>query len=365
MLESAPVSHRFLRACRREPVDVTPIWIMRQAGRYLPEYRAVREKVSFLELARSPDLAAEVTVQPITRLDVDAAILFSDILLVLPPMGLEVSFADEGGPRVQPVRGRDEVARLRSFDPSVELKYVGEAIRRTRRALDGRVPLIGFCGAPWTLLTYAVEGGSTRTFAASKRLLYGDPDTCRLLLSKLGAAVRSHLLYQIESGAEAVQIFDSWAGELSASDYEAMVLPVMQGIVADLKATGVPVIVYANGGAALLERLARTGADVVGVDHRVPLDDAWARLGEGVAVMGNLDPTALFADVPAIERMADDILRRAAGRPGHIFNLGHGILPETPPDHAKALVDRVHRHTPLKASPNDVGGMASGALGAS
>jgi uroporphyrinogen decarboxylase len=337
------MTSRFLRACRSEPVDVTPVWFMRQAGRYMPEYRALRERYSLLELCRTPELATEVTLQPIDALDVDAAIIFSDLLLPLEPMGLAFDFVKGEGPRFErPLQGDDDVAQLREFDPRVELGYVLEAIRLTRRALAGRVPLIGFAGAPFTLASYAIEGGPSRDFARTKALMYGSPQTWHRLCDRLATIVSAYVLAQVEAGAEAIQIFDSWVGSLSGADYREFALPHSARIFEALAPTGVPTIHFGTGTSAILGDLAEAGGDVIGADWRIPLDDAWLAIGSERAIQGNLDPTLLLGPRYRTHRAAEDVLRRAAGRPGHIFNLGHGILPTTPVEHVRALTRFVH-----------------------
>src|SRR5581483_7231678 len=333
---------RFLRALRGQPVDTTPIWIMRQAGRYLPEYRATRARArDFLTLCKTPELACEVTVQPIERLGVDAAILFSDILIPIEKMGVPLTFTDEG-PRLEPVRDAAGIAALRVPDPEAELPYVMEAIRLVRRALDGKVPLIGFAGAPFTLLTYVVEGHTGKQFAETKRLLFTAGETAHALLQKITDSTVAYLSAQIAAGAQVVQLFDSWVGQLGPGDFRAFAAPYVRQAIARLKPLGAPVIYFANDGSTLLADAAGLGADALGVDWRLPLDEARARTGADVTLQGNLDPCALFAPVAEIERRAADVLKRAGGR-RHVFNLGHGILPPTPPEHAEALVEIVHR----------------------
>jgi uroporphyrinogen decarboxylase len=334
---------RFLRALRGEPVDTTPIWIMRQAGRYLPEYRATRARAgSFLDLCKNPELACEVTLQPVERIGVDAAILFSDILIPVEKMGVPLSFTDEAGPRLEPVRDAAGVAALRVPDPELDMPYVLEAIRLIRRALDGKVPLIGFSGAPFTLLSYVVEGKTGKQFADTKRLLFTAPEAARALLDKLTATVIAYLGAQIRAGAQVVQLFDSWVGQLGPDDFAVFAAPYVKTVIDALRPLGVPIIYFANEGSTLLSAAAGLGADALGVDWRIPVREARARVGDGVTLQGNLDPCALFAPVPEIERRAAAILEAARGT-RHVFNLGHGILPPTPPDHAAALVEIVHR----------------------
>jgi uroporphyrinogen decarboxylase len=335
------MNDRFLRACRREAVDRTPVWFMRQAGRYMPEYRALRAKHSLLELCRTPDLAVEVTLQPIRALGVDAAILFSDLLVPLAPLGLPFDFATGEGPVIEkPVRSAADVAALRRFEPRQELGMVLEAIRALRREL--KVPLIGFAGAPFTLASYAIEGGRSSHFARVKSLMYQDTATWHRLAALLAETVTDYLRAQIEAGAQAVQVFDSWVGALNAAEYRELVLPHSRAIFEGLRGTGVPTIHFGTGTSHLLPLLREAGGDVIGLDWRLPLDEGWARLGDGVAVQGNLDPTLLLAPRPRLLAEVDDVMRRAAGRPGHVFNLGHGILPETPVENVKAVVERVH-----------------------
>ncbi|HXF91263.1 MAG TPA: uroporphyrinogen decarboxylase [Nitrospiraceae bacterium] len=337
------MNDRFLKACRRQPVDCTPVWFMRQAGRYMSEYQKVRAKYSILDVCKTPELAAEVTLQPIERFPLDAAIIFADILLPLEAMGIQLEFAEGEGPVIRnPVRDRADVERLRMVDGD-ELEYVAEAIRHARRALNGRVPLIGFAGAPFTLASYAVEGGGSRNYVLTKQLMYREPEAWHRLMDKLARVVTGYLRRQIRAGAQAVQLFDSWVGCLSPGDYAEYVLPHVQLIFDGLKREGVPMIHFGTGTASLLRLMREAGSDVIGVDWRVHLDEAWAMVGYDVAVQGNLDPVALFAPLHEIERRVEDILRRADGRPGHIFNLGHGILPNTPIESVEATIEMVHK----------------------
>ena len=336
------MNDRLLRAARREPVDVTPVWIMRQAGRYLPEYRAVREKVEFLTLCKTPDLAAEVTVQPVRRLGVDAAIIFSDILIPVEAMGMELELGDKGPHFPSPLRTAADVDRLAVPDPVERTGFVAEAIRRTRTALHDSVPVIGFAGAPFTLAAYMVEGGGSKSFILIKRLLFEQPKQAHALFEKLTRTLIPYLEMQVDAGARIVQIFDSWGGELSPRDFETFSLPYLQRMASALKAKGVPVIVFGTAMSTHLPLLGRTGADVLGVDWRIEIDQARALAGPDVALQGNLDPLALFLPRDALEARVGDILRRA-GPVGHIFNLGHGILPPTDPDAATYLVETVHR----------------------
>lgn len=332
----------FLAACRREPVPYTPIWLMRQAGRYMAEYRAVRERLGFLELCHSPDAAAEVTVTAVERLGVDAAIIFADILLILEPMGVELEFAHGEGPVIHnPVRQASDVDRLRQLEDVGALEFVNEAIRQTRRALKPDIPLIGFSGAPFTLASYITEGSGSKNYIHTKRLMYNDSGAWHAMMSLIAVSLVKYLNAQIDAGAQAVQLFDSWVGCLSPDDYREFVLPHSRTVIEGIKA-GVPVIHFGTGTAALLELMREAGGDVIGLDWRVRLDRGWERVGHDVAVMGNLDPVALFADRDVLRAQAKRILDQAGKRPGHIFNLGHGILPETPVENVIALVDFVH-----------------------
>lgn len=333
---------RFLRACRREPTDVTPIWLMRQAGRYMAEYRAVREKVPFLQLCKTPELAAEVTVTAAERLGVDAAILFADILLILEPMGLRLEFTRGEGPVIHdPVRTPADVDRVAPLDDPAALGYVFEAVRQIRASLSPDLPLIGFAGAPFTLACYAIEGGASRHYERAKAFLYRDPGAWDALMARLVDATAAYLRAQAEAGAQALQVFDSWVGTLSPADYKRFVAPHMTRLFASLPPE-VPVIHFGTDTGSLLELQRDAGGHVIGLDWRVPLDRSWERLGPGVGVQGNLDPALLLGPVAEIRSQAARILREAGGRPGHIFNLGHGILPQTPVDHVRALIDFIH-----------------------
>jgi uroporphyrinogen decarboxylase len=345
-------SDRFLRACRRQPTDCTPVWFMRQAGRYMPEYRVLRQRYSLLDLCSNPELALEVTLQPL-RLGVDAAILFADILLPLAPMGAPFEFAKGEGPVVHsPIASRDQIEALRVISPEEGLGFVLEAVRLIKRELASKVPLIGFAGGPFTLASYLIEGGKSDRFVRTKRLMYGDPDSWHLLMSKLAEVVRRYLLGQIVAGADCVQLFDSWVGELSREDYAEYVAPHVKHVLSGVSGKGVPVIHFGTGTYALLEQQAEAGGDVIGFDWRTPLAEGWQRVGHDRAVQGNLDPTVLFAPPHVVELHASRVLDAAAGRLGHIFNLGHGILPETPVYAVEALVDFVHTHrTPHDTTP--------------
>lgn len=333
------MNDRFLRACRGETVDMTPIWIMRQAGRYLPEYRKVREGATFEQMCKTPELAVEVTLQPLRRFPLDASIVFSDILIPLEPMGCPFHIEEGEGPIMEkPVRSVADADALRQPDPG-ELGFVLDAIKMLRREL--KVPLIGFAGAPFTLASYLVEGGSSKSFHRIKSFLYQEPEAAHRLLSLLAETVGRYLVAQAEAGAQAVQVFDSWAGQLSPDDFQTFALPYAKRAVEIAKTAGVPVIYFCKGGSPYLERCAQSGADVIGLDYNTRLDDARARLGAR-AVQGNLDPCALFMPKERLVVAAKDIVQQNAGRPGHVFNLGHGVLPPTNPDHVAALIDAVH-----------------------
>ena len=333
---------RFLKACRREPVDVTPVWFMRQAGRYMAEYRALREQYSLLDICRTPDLATEVTLQPIRRVEVDAAILFSDLLLPLEPMGLPFDFIKGEGPQIErPISSREDIERLRLFEPREALAHVLTAVVQIQRELAGRVPLIGFSGAPFTLASYAIEGGHSNNFAKTKALMYGHPDAWHQLCEKFATVVSDYLLAQIEAGVDCVQVFDSWVGALSPADYREFALPHSKRIF-DAVQGRVPTIHFGTGTATTLDLLREAGGDVIGADWRIPIDVAWERIGSDRGIQGNLDPTLLLGPTARMFAQVDDILERIDGRPGHIFNLGHGILPSTPLEHVQRLAQYVH-----------------------
>jgi uroporphyrinogen decarboxylase len=335
---------RFLKACRREPVDATPVWLMRQAGRYMPEYRALRETFGILDLIRQPELAVEVTMQPIDAFDLDAAIIFADILPLLAGMGLRLEFVKGEGPIIHdPIRTSEDVERLQVVPPEEGVPFTLEAVALARRELDGRgIPLIGFSGAPFTLASYAIEGGGSKNHIHVKRMLMGEPDAWHALMMKLTQAVGEYLLAQARAGAHALQLFDSWCGQLSPQDYRQFVLPFTRKVVEMVKPAGVPVIHFGVGTAGLLEAIAETDSEVIGVDWRIDVDAAWERIGTDRAIQGNLDPVALFAPWEGVQPRIDDVLRRAGGRTGHIFNLGHGILPQTPVETVKRMVEYVH-----------------------
>lgn len=339
----------FLRACQRLETTRTPVWFMRQAGRYMPEYQAVRAKHSLLEICRIPELAAEVTLQPVEALGVDAAILFADILLPLIPLGAELRFVEGRGPVIDnPLRSAADLAALRPVEVEAELGYVLQTVRLLRDELPGEVPLIGFAGAPFTVGCYLIEGGGSRSYARAKSLMYSDPQTWHRLMERLSDLLASYLFAQIQAGAQAVQVFDSWVGALSPQDYRDYVQPHSARLLQRVQASGVPVIHFGTATANLLPRMCEAGGTVIGVDWRMPLDWAWAQIGFDRAVQGNLDPTALFAPKEVLERLVRRVLRQAEGRPGHIFNLGHGILPQTPVENVKTVVELVHEFGAVK-----------------
>ena len=338
----AKATHPFLAACRREKSSYTPVWLMRQAGRYMEEYRKLRAEHDFLELCKNSELAAEITMTPVERLGVDAAIIFADILLALEPMGIGLEYAKNGGPVIHhPVRSGKDVDALKEFSPKKELSFVYETVKKISNALNSKVPLIGFAGAPFTLASYLIEGGGSRNYIHTKKLFYNAPEAWKRLMERLANVVTEYLNCQISAGADAVQLFDSWAGCLTPTDYEQFVLPYNKAVIGGIK-PGTPVINFSTGTAGLLKQIRAAGGDVIGLDWRVNLDEAWEAIGYDIAIQGNLNPVALFASPKEIKARAADILRRAEGRPGHIFNLGHGVLPETPVDHVIALVDSVH-----------------------
>ena len=344
-MKASDDQYPFLKACRRQPTEYTPIWLMRQAGRYLKEYRALRKKHSFLDMCKNPELAAQVTLQPVDKFKLDAAIIFSDILIPLEPMGVEFEFAKGEGPVFHhPLREKKDMERLRVFDPEEENSFLMKAIRIVRKELEGRVPLIGFSGAPFTLASYVIEGGHSKNYALTKSLMYQDRPTWDSLMEKISEVLIRYLKAQIRSGVQAIQVFDSWVGCLSPGDYEEYVLPYSRKVM-DGVDKNVPLIHFATSNSTLLELMKRAGGDVIGVDWRVDIDEAWARLGHDVAIQGNLDPVVLLGPVDLIEKNVKKILDRVKDRPGHIFNLGHGLLPNTPPDHVAALIEAVHRYS--------------------
>ncbi|MBI2206927.1 MAG: uroporphyrinogen decarboxylase [Candidatus Rokubacteria bacterium] len=337
-----PADVPLLRAARREPTPFTPIWLMRQAGRYMPEYRAIRARHGFLDLCKTPDAAAEVTLQPVDRLGVDGAILFADILLIVEPLGVGLEFAKGEGPVIhRPVRSVADAERLQPIDVDATLGYVFETVRIVTRALADRVPLIGFAGAPFTVASYVVEGGPSRDFLATKSFMYEEPAAWDRLMGILAGATARYLQGQIAAGARIVQLFDSWVGALAPADYRQFVAPYTRRVI-DAIGTSAPVIHFGTGTSGLLAAMRDAGGDVIGLDWRVDLDEGWRIVGEGRGVQGNLDPAVLLARPSVIRERAADILRRAGGRPGHIFNLGHGVYQQTPVEHVKALVDIVH-----------------------
>ncbi len=341
---SAPDS-LFVRASKAQSTERTPVWFMRQAGRYMPEYRAIRKQYSLIEICKKPEIAAQVTVEAAEILKVDAAIIFADLLLPLEVMGLPFHFTPGEGPKIeQPVRTADDISRLRT-DRAADLGYVSEAVKLVCRHFGNKLPVIGFCGAPFTLASYMIEGGSSRNYLLTKKMMYSAPAAWNELMKKLVAVTAEYTAEQVRAGADAIQIFDSWVGCLSVEDYRRYVLPHATDLVKRLQQTGVPVIYFGTDSSTLLSSMQETGAEVIGLDWRIPLDAGWQTLGFKGAVQGNLDPVLLFADWKEIRLRTEDILRRAGGRSGHIFNLGHGILPETPVDNVKALCDLVREHS--------------------
>ena len=346
-LPPASSDSRFVCACLREPVDRTPVWFLRQAGRYMPEYMAVRRHHSLLDICRTPSIAAEVTITAAERLGVDAAIIFADLLLPFTPMGLDFEFVNGEGPVVhQPVRSREHIAALRT-DCTDDLRYVAQAIEQVAKHFaaprtDGdRLGIIGFCGAPFTLASYMIEGGSSRNYIETKKLMYGDRDAWQMLSDKLVTVLASYAAQQVAAGADVIQVFDSWAGALAVDDYREYVLPATTQLIQQIKALGVPVIYFGVDTASLLTTMRETGADVLGLDWRVPLDEGWRLAGQDVAVQGNLDPITLFAPQNVLHERVQSILNAARGRPGHIFNLGHGIVPGTPVENVIAVAQWV------------------------
>jgi uroporphyrinogen decarboxylase len=338
---SAPQS-RFVQACRKRPVDATPVWFMRQAGRYMPEYRAVRKRHSILEICKSPQLAAEVTITAAERLNVDAAIIFADLLLPLEVMGVPFRFEAGEGPKIEsPLRTSNDVARVRD-DRAADLNYVSEAVKLVAKHFDGKLPVIGFCGAPFTLASYMIEGGGSRNYIETKRMMYNQPDTWDVLMRRLVNVLAAYTAEQVSAGADVLQVFDSWVGCLSPEDYRRYVLPHARALIERLQKSGAPVIYFGTDTATLLPDMQSTGAEVMGVDWRIAMDDAWKLMQHRPAVQGNLDPVLLFASWNELKDRAQQILRSVAGRPGHIFNLGHGILPNTPVENVIALADFVH-----------------------
>jgi uroporphyrinogen decarboxylase len=344
MLMSAAES-RFVKACKQQSVDRTPVWFMRQAGRYMPEYRAVRKRYSLIEICKQPEVAAEVTITAAEALGVDAAIIFADLLLPLEVMGLPFHFLAGEGPVIEkPLRTKQDIARLRT-DRAADLGYVSQAVALVCKHFGERLPVIGFCGAPFTLASYMIEGGGSRHWVHAKKMMYLLPAGWDELMRKLVAVVSEYAVQQVHAGADVIQIFDSWVGCLSVEDYRRYVLPRTTELVKAVQKTGVPIIYFGTDSATLLPSMRETGAEVIGLDWRIPLDEGWRSLSFECAVQGNLDPVLLFADWQELKLRAEDVLRRAAGRPGHIFNLGHGILPETPVENVKALAEFVQEHS--------------------
>ena len=341
---SAPNS-LFVRAAKAQPTERTPVWFMRQAGRYMPEYRAIRKEYSLLEICKKPKIAAQVTIEAAEILKVDAAIIFADLLLPLEVMGLDFHFAAGEGPQIEkPLRSEQDIAHLRT-DRAAELGYVSEAVKLVAKHFGDRLPVIGFCGAPFTLASYMIEGGGSRNYIHTKKMMYSAPRAWSELMSKLVAVTAEYSAEQVRAGADTIQIFDSWVGCLSVEDYRRYVLPHVTDLVKRVQKSGVPIIYFGTDSATLLPSMKETGAEVIGLDWRIPLDTGWQSLGYCGAVQGNLDPVLLFAGWKELQSRAEDILRRAAGRPGHIFNLGHGILPETPVENVKMLCDFVREHS--------------------
>ncbi len=337
----APMNSRFLEACRRRPTDVRPVWFMRQAGRYMKQYRDIRQKHGILEICKRPDLAAEVTLQPVEILDVDAAIIFADLLLPVEPMGLRLRFAAGEGPVIEnPVRTSSDIDSL-SISNTDDLGYVGESIQQVVKALAGRVPVIGFVGAPFTMASYMIEGGPSRTFLKTKQMMYRDETLWRRLMGKLVDVLGSFAVLQVAAGARIIQVFDSWVGALGPDDYVRYVAPYSRALIERIRAAGVPVIHFGTGAAGFFRELHAAGGDVMGVDWRINIDQAWMDISYRSAVQGNLDPAVLMAPIPELRARVHELLKRTGSRPGHIFNLGHGILPETPVESVKACVEIV------------------------
>ncbi len=334
--------YRFLKACRKEEVDCTPVWMMRQAGRYLEKYRKVREKHSFLEMCKTPELAVEVTLQPFELIDLDAAILYSDILIPVEAMGIDLEFIESRGPVIHnPVRTEKDVKALKVIDPEESVPFVMESIKILRKELEGKAPLIGFSGVPFTLASYMIEGSGSKNYLEAKGMMYNAPELFHELMQKITDTVIAYLNAQVDAGAQAIQVFDSWVGALSPLDYKNYVLPYSRQVLEGIKGN-VPKIHFGTGTAGFLDLLKEAGGDIIGVDWRIDLDRAWDILGDDVGVQGNFDSSKLFGTKAVIEEAVKDILDRAGNRPGHIFNLGHGIQPKTPPENAAFMVDKVH-----------------------
>ena len=345
-MRMAPMNSRFLDACRRRPTDVRPVWFMRQAGRYMKQYRDIRAKNSILEICKRPDLAAAVTLQPVEILDVDAAIIFADLLLPVEPMGLKLEFLAGEGPRIDnPVRTSSDIDSL-SIANTDDLGYVGESIQLVTKALAGRVPLIGFVGAPFTLASYMIEGGASRNFLNTKQMMYRDETLWRRLMGKLVDVLGNFAILQVAAGARVIQVFDSWVGTLGPDDYVRYVAPYSRALIERIRSSGAPVIHFGTGAAGFFRELHAAGGDVIGVDWRINIDQAWMDISYRSAIQGNLDPVALFAPLPELRAKVHELLKRTGTRPGHIFNLGHGILPETPVDSVRAVVEMVREFRP-------------------
>jgi uroporphyrinogen decarboxylase len=340
------MSNRFLDACRRRPTDVRPVWFMRQAGRYLRQYREIRARHGILEICKRPELAATVTLQPVEILDVDAAIIFADLLLPVEPMGLKLHYETGEGPVIDnPVRNANDIDTLSTANTD-ELGYVGETIQNVVRALGGKVPVIGFIGAPFTMASYMIEGGASRSFIRTKRMMYAEETLWRRLMGKIVDVVAPFASLQVAAGARAIQVFDSWVGALGPDDYVRFAAPYSRALIERIRATGVPVIHFGTGASGFFRELHAAGGDVMGVDWRINIDQAWMDISYRSAIQGNLDPVALFAPLPELKMRVTELLKRTGARPGHIFNLGHGILPETPVDHVKAVVQMVREFRP-------------------
>jgi uroporphyrinogen decarboxylase len=340
------MTSRFLDACKRRPTDVRPVWFMRQAGRYLRQYREVRSKHGILEMCKRPDLAATVTLQPIELLDVDAAIIFADLLLPVEPMGLKLRYVESRGPVIDnPVRTADDIDSLSTVNTD-DLGYVGEAIQMVTRALNGRIPVIGFVGAPFTMASYIIEGGASKSFIKTKRMMYSDETMWRRLMGKIVDVLAPFAVMQVASGARAIQVFDSWVGALGADDYVRYAAPYSRALIERIRQAGVPVIHFGTGASGYFRELHAAGGDVMGVDWRMNIDQAWMDISYRAAIQGNLDPVALFAPLSELKVKVHELLRRTGTRPGHIFNLGHGILPETPVENVRAVVQMVREFKP-------------------
>ncbi len=343
----------FLKACRGEEIEYTPVWLMRQAGRYLPEYQSVRANVDFLTLCKAPELAAKVTLQPVDILGVDAAILFSDILIPVEAMGMRLVFSDKQGPILsEPIRNKSAVERLIIPDTEEDMPFIIKTIKILRKELENKVPLIGFSGAPFTLATYMIEGGTSKNFLHTKKMMFQHSMIFNYLMEKLTVTVTSYLSAQIKAGAQAVQLFDTWAGMLAPPDYKEFVLPYVKKAISELKKEGVPIIYFINDCAGILKEVKKSGADVIGIDWRIDIGDAINSLGKKVVIQGNLDPCALFLPKEKLGERVKDILPKGEAAKGHIFNLGHGILPETPVENAIAMVEAVHKYGRLDVNDN-------------